>query len=57
MTEVPFHATRMGRSYYEHTLPELVRQVARLNGLLEQFADALEDELTQDPHEREDATT
>lgn len=31
----PFHQTRMGQRYYEHTVPELVRQLTRLNDLLE----------------------
>ena len=29
MTE--FYLTRMGRTYYEHTVPEFVRQLERLN--------------------------
>lgn len=41
MSGAPFHSTRMGQRYYEHTLPELVRQLTRLNDLLEK---ALEDE-------------
>ncbi len=28
----------MGRRFYEHTMPELVRQLARLNELLERIA-------------------
>lgn len=36
----PFHQTRMGQRFYEHTVPELVRQLTRLNDLLERtFAD------------------
>ena len=35
--ETPFYKTRMGQSYYEHTAPELVRQLARLNDLLERL--------------------
>ena len=31
MTDVPFHATRMGQRFYEHTVPELARQLSRLN--------------------------
>lgn len=31
----PFHMTRMGQRFYEHTMPELVRQLSRLNDLLE----------------------
>ena len=35
MSEIPFHATRMGQRFYEHTMPELVRQLAKLNENLE----------------------
>ena len=35
MTEIPFYATRMGMRFYEHTAPELVRQLKRLNENLE----------------------
>ncbi len=31
------HATRMGQRFYERTLPELVRQIERLNELLEKL--------------------
>ena len=37
MSEVPFHATRMGQRFYEHTVPELVRQLQRLNENLERL--------------------
>lgn len=30
-----FHETRMGQRFYERTMPELVRQLERLNDLLE----------------------
>lgn len=39
MTEVPFHATRMGARFYEHTVPELARAVERLASALERIAD------------------
>jgi hypothetical protein len=39
MTDVPFHLTRMGARFYEHTLPELVRQLERLNQNLDRLAD------------------
>jgi hypothetical protein len=42
MSEVPFYMTRMGRRYYEHTVPELVTQLARLNELLERLTERLE---------------
>jgi hypothetical protein len=38
MTE--FFETRMGQRFYEHTLPELVRQVTRLADALERIADS-----------------
>ena len=40
MSDVPFHATRMGQRYYERTLPELVRQLERLNEVLEKMVEA-----------------
>jgi hypothetical protein len=30
MGELEFHQTRMGHRFYEHTMPELVRQLERL---------------------------
>lgn len=35
--EVPFHATRMGARFYERTMPELVRQIARLAEAVEKL--------------------
>ena len=32
--DVQFYQTRMGRQFYEVTIPELIRQIARLNDLL-----------------------
>ncbi len=40
MNDVPFRATRMGQRFYERTLPELVRQITRLNELLEKLVEA-----------------
>ncbi len=40
MSETRFFQTRMGHTFYEHTVPELVRQLERLNELLEQLATA-----------------
>jgi hypothetical protein len=34
MSEIPFYLTKAGRQYYEVTMPELVRQLHRLNDLL-----------------------
>ena len=45
MTDTPFHATVMGRRYYEHTAPEFVRQLTRVADALERLIE------TQRPEE------
>ena len=35
MNETPFFKTRMGQRFYERTMPELVKQLERLNSVLE----------------------
>jgi hypothetical protein len=35
MSETPFFKTRMGQQFYERTMPELVKQLQKLNDLLE----------------------
>ncbi len=42
MSEPQFFQTRMGKVYYEATLPGLVNQITRLNELLERLIDRLE---------------
>jgi len=42
MPDVQFFQTRMGHRFYESTLPELVRQLARLNDLLERLVARIE---------------
>ncbi len=37
-----FFQTRMGVRHYEHTMPELVRQLTRLNDLIEKFVPPVE---------------
>ena len=37
-----FFQTRMGRQFYESTMPELVEQIVRLNELLERLANLLD---------------
>ncbi len=37
MSEPKFFQTRMGHRFYEHTVPELVRQITKLNELLERL--------------------
>jgi len=38
MSDTPFHQTRMGSVFYERTMPELVKQLARLNEHLGKIA-------------------
>ena len=54
MTDAPFHATRMGQRFYEHTAPELVRQVTRLNDNLERLIDAAEPKEDSDDYDDKD---
>ena len=41
MTDVPFHMTIMGKRFYEHTMPALVAELARINATLADLADQL----------------
>ena len=45
MSEPKFFQTRMGQRFYEHTMPELVWQIERLNELLERLVAAQERQL------------
>ena len=40
----PFHATVSGRRFYEHTMPEVARQLARIAAALEALAEAAPDD-------------
>ena len=42
MSETPFFKTRMGHQFYERTMPALVKQLERLNELLERLVDRQE---------------
>ena len=44
MTEPEFFRTRMGQRFYEHTMPQLVAEIARLNQMLERLVAELADE-------------
>ena len=37
VSDIPFHQTAMGRDFYDRNRPELVRQVTRLNDLLQRL--------------------
>ena len=39
MNETPFYRTRMGSIFFERTVPELVKQLTRLNDILERLAE------------------
>ena len=42
MNEPPFHATRAGQKFIESTLPQLVEELARINGSLAELIETLE---------------
>ena len=42
MSEPPFFPKQMGQQFYERTAPELVKQLVRLNDLLERLVCQLE---------------
>jgi len=42
MSETPFYMTKVGRLFYEATVPELIRQITRLNDLLAVIVERLE---------------
>ncbi len=42
MSETPFFKTRMGHQFYDRTMPNLVKQLERLNDILERLVDRQE---------------
>ena len=42
MTDVPFHATRMGQRFYEGTMPKLAEELARVNASLAELINVLD---------------
>ena len=51
MSDPQFFQTRMGARFYEHTMPELVRQLEQLNELLDRIVAAQE----RRPRDEDDA--
>ena len=49
MSEVPFHLTRAGARFYEHHVPAFLRELERLNVLLERLAGRLEEQELERP--------
>jgi len=45
MTE--FYQTRMGKTFYDHTMPTIAKELAKLNDVLERIATALESKTTE----------
>ena len=39
MSETPFYSTRMGHRFFESTMPALVKQLERLNELMERLVE------------------
>lgn len=52
MSDVPFYLTKAGRQYYEVTMPELVRQLHRLNDLLALAVEIADKQTKDKPHAR-----
>ena len=42
MDDVPFYKTRMGHQFYDRTMPNLVKQLERLNDILDRLVDRQE---------------
>ena len=42
MSEPQFFQTKMGRQFYDATMPNLVKQLARLNELLERLVERMD---------------
>jgi len=43
MSDVQFFQTRMGKQFFEVTMPELVRQITRLNDMLALTVELMEE--------------
>lgn len=54
MNETPFYLTKSGRQYYEVTMPELVRQLHRLNDILGRLVERVEQHLGREEAVRRD---
>lgn len=48
MNEPQFFQTRIGRTYYEKTIPEIARQLIRLNDLLQRLVESVERQKDRD---------
>ena len=48
MSDTPFYRTQMGHRFYDHTVPELTRNLARIADALERLLVVLERDARQD---------
>lgn len=44
----PFYRTAMGREYYDKTIPDLVRQIEKLNEILARLVERLPEKKTEE---------
>ena len=52
MSEIQFFQTRMGKTYYENTLPNLIREIHRLNDMLALNLEMMEKKTKDDDDDR-----
>lgn len=48
ISDAPFHATRMGRTFIEHTMPELAKAIDRLAAAIERLKPEAADDYGSD---------
>ncbi len=51
MSDIQFFQTKMGRQYYEVTLPNLVHEIHRLNDLLALAVELIEKKTKDEDHD------
>lgn len=44
MSDTPFHQTRMGQIFFERNIPELLKQLTRLNNILERLVQSRDED-------------
>ena len=52
MSDVQFFQTRMGKTYYEVTLPNIARELHRLNDMLALAVELMEKKTKDEDHDR-----
>ena len=52
MSDIQFFHTKMGRQYYDVTLPNLVREIHRLNDMLALAVELMEKKTKDETHDR-----